>query len=138
MMPGAEPPIWGEGSCLLLFRRRHTRTPLTTRRSGSLSVAFLCFNMGTGIMTPSLVVTVPLEVMSRLTVEVEGRGSADVFPSCSILTGVGLAARGLSAWLSTSSNVPFQGVHLGRLQGHQYGTQGTIAVLGPGKGVPEA
>ena len=54
-------------------------------------------------MTPCSVVTVQIKTMSGLLLEVEGWGSADVVSSCSIMVGAGPAARGLSAWLSTSS-----------------------------------
>ena len=112
MKTGAEPPIGERGHNFLLFAC--TRIPSTMVHSGSLSgscfyfldprfVAFLCLNLGTGIMIPSSVFTVALEMMPGLTVEVEGPGSADVFPSCSLLAGAGPAVRGLSAWLLTSS-----------------------------------
>ena len=80
------PPIGDEASFLLLFVC--TRVTATTVGSGSLSgsgfdfldpgfVALLCFNLGTGIMTPSSVVAVALEMMPGLTVEVEGLASID-------------------------------------------------------------
>ena len=106
-------------------------------------MAFLRFNLGTGIRTLSSVVTVSLEMMSGITVEVEGPGSADMFPSRSVLAGAGPAALGtvpmainlipaMKPWVALASLLYSQLPYMGQdeIRGLLFTSSHLISILG--------